>query len=63
MSRELPGNQGVNDNGIVRGMRLRRRRSRLPWIYLVYHAEHRRQRRRSARDRDPDRENEPWLWD
>jgi len=24
--------------GAVRGIRLRRRRSRVPWIYLVYHA-------------------------
>src|SRR3954470_22334602 len=24
--------------GAVRSMRLRRRRSRVPWIYLVYHA-------------------------
>ena len=55
LSREQPGNAG----GIIRGMRLRRRRSRLPWIYLVYHAEHYRRPRRAAHDLD----DQPWLWD
>jgi hypothetical protein len=45
---------GTNgDNvGFVRGMQLRRRRSRVPWIYAVYHARHRRHRTR----------RHPWNW-
>lgn len=54
LSREQPR----KGDGIVRAMRLRRRRSRLPWIYLVYHAAHRHRPRRTARDMD----DEPWLW-
>jgi hypothetical protein len=28
-------------NGFIRGIELRRRRSRVPWIYSVYHARRR----------------------
>ena len=38
--------------GLVRGVRLRRRRSRVPWIYLVYHADRAASR---ARERTEDR--------
>ena len=58
LSREQPGYRGVDGNGIIRGLRLRRRRSRLPWIYLVYHAGHRRRPRRCAHDFD----EELTLW-
>jgi len=37
--------------GAVRGIRLRRRRSRVPWIYLVYHAPSRRSMLTSCRER------------
>jgi len=35
--------------GAVRGIRLARRRTRVPWIYLVYHAPRRRRGLRQAR--------------
>jgi hypothetical protein len=41
MAKRLDGERvdALNDYiGAVRGIRLRRRRSRVPWIYLVYHA-------------------------
>ncbi|HEU4937468.1 MAG TPA: hypothetical protein VFT39_13485, partial [Vicinamibacterales bacterium] len=45
--------------GAVRGLRLTRRRSRVPWIYLVYHA--RSIRLASARASEPTRA-ERGLW-
>ena len=34
--REVPL-ENVGNRGAIRGLALRRRRSRVPWIYLVYH--------------------------
>jgi hypothetical protein len=48
---------GTDGHSIVRGMRLRRRRSSVPWIYVVYHAtDH---RHRAPR---PSRRGDPGLW-
>jgi hypothetical protein len=43
---------GTNGHGIscVRAMQLRRRRSRVPWIYAVYHARRRHRTGRHPRD-------------
>jgi hypothetical protein len=52
--RSAAPNHGDN-LGAVRRIRLTRRRTRVPWIYLVYHA----QRRASARVRRSGRIQEP----
>jgi hypothetical protein len=48
---------GANSRSVVRGMRLRRRRSSVPWIYVVYHAKDHRHRARR-----PSQAGDPWLW-
>jgi hypothetical protein len=47
---------------VVRVLRLRRRRTNVPWIYSLYHAD-RRPRRRRVREPSEGLEEELLLWD
>lgn len=46
------GPQLLEPHGMIRQVPLRRRRSRVPWIYSVYHAEARDRRDRAHRGRE-----------